>query len=80
MRLSWVTIMTVQPSWVVSSLSTASWSTWRSLIVDEPRNATCNAASDRVDVFALDKVNFKNSLETSASFKNQIQAIYFQRQ
>lgn len=52
----------------------------RSLIVDEPRNATCIAASDRVDVFALDKVNFKNSLETSASFKNQIEAIYFQRQ
>ncbi len=52
----------------------------RAPIVDEPRNATCIAASERVDVFALDMVNFKNALETSASFKNQIQAIYFQRQ
>ena len=52
----------------------------RALIVDEPRNATCIAARDRVDVIALDMVNFKNALETSASFKNQIQAIYFQRQ
>jgi putative ABC transport system ATP-binding protein len=52
----------------------------RALIVDESRNATCIAASDRVEVFALDKANFKHALNTSASFKDQIQAIYFQRQ
>ncbi len=52
----------------------------RAPIVDEPRNATGIAASELVDVFALDMVNFKNALETSASFKNQIQAIYFQDQ
>jgi hypothetical protein len=28
----------------------------------------------------LDKANFKHALDTSASFKDQIQAIYFQRQ
>src|SRR5262249_16136916 len=50
------------------------------LIVDEPRNATCIATSDRVEVFALDKANFEHALDTSASFKNQLQAIYFQRQ
>jgi CRP-like cAMP-binding protein len=49
-------------------------------MVDEPRNATCIAASDRVEVFALDKANFKQALDTSASFKDQVQAIYFQRQ
>ncbi len=52
----------------------------RALIADEPRNATCIAASDRVEVFALDKATFKHALDTSASFKDQVQAIYFQRQ
>jgi len=52
----------------------------RALIVDEPRSATCAAASDRVEVFALGKADFKHALDTSASFKDQIQAIYFQRQ
>src|SRR5262245_40639923 len=49
-------------------------------IVDEPRNATCAAASDAVEVFALAKADFKQALETSASFKSQIQSIYLQRQ
>ena len=52
----------------------------RALIVDEPRNATCTAASDRVEVYALAKSEFKRALEASASFKDQIHAIYFQRQ
>jgi putative ABC transport system ATP-binding protein len=52
----------------------------RALIVDEPRNATCVAASDRVEIFALGKADFRHALDTSASFKDQIQAIYFQRQ
>ena len=52
----------------------------RALIVNEPRNASCVAASERVEVFALDKASFKHALETSASFKEQIQTIYFQRQ
>jgi putative ABC transport system ATP-binding protein len=52
----------------------------RSLIVDEPRNATCVAASETVEVFALGKADFRQALETSASFKSQLQSIYFQRQ
>jgi CRP-like cAMP-binding protein len=52
----------------------------RALIVDEPRNATCAAASDRVEVFALGKADFKLALESSASFKGQVESIYFQRQ
>jgi putative ABC transport system ATP-binding protein len=52
----------------------------RALIADEPRNATCAAASDRVEVFALGKADFKLALEASASFKGQIESIYFQRQ
>jgi putative ABC transport system ATP-binding protein len=52
----------------------------RALLVDEPRNATCAAASDRVEVFALGKADFRQAIDTSASFKDQIQSVYFQRQ
>jgi CRP-like cAMP-binding protein len=50
------------------------------LVIDAPRNATYVATSDRVEVFTLDKANLKYALDISASFKDQIQAIYFQRQ
>jgi putative ABC transport system ATP-binding protein len=52
----------------------------RSLMVDEPRNATCTAASQDVEIFALNKADFKQALEGSPSFKDQIQSIFFQRQ
>ena len=52
----------------------------RALIADEPRNATCVAVSDQVEVLTLGKADFRSALATSASFKGQIQAIYFQRQ
>jgi CRP-like cAMP-binding protein len=52
----------------------------RALLVDEPRNATCAAASDRVEVLALGKADFALAIESSADFKDQIQAVYFQRQ
>ncbi len=52
----------------------------RALIVEEPRNATCVAASDRVEIFVLGKTEFKAVIETSVTFKEQIQLIYFQRQ
>ncbi len=51
----------------------------RALLVDEPRNSTCVAASE-VEALALGKADFKQALDTSASFKDQIQSIYFQRQ
>jgi putative ABC transport system ATP-binding protein len=52
----------------------------RALLVEEPRNATCAAASDRVEVFVLGKADFRQAIDTSASFKDQIQSVYFQRQ
>ena len=51
----------------------------RALMVDEPRNATCVAATD-VETLILDKLNFRQALEQSPSFRDQIQSIYFQRQ
>ena len=51
----------------------------RALIVDEPRNATCVAATD-VEAFALGKTDFRQALEKSPSFRDQVQSIYFQRQ
>jgi putative ABC transport system ATP-binding protein len=50
------------------------------LMTEERRNATCTAASDRVEVLTLGKSDFKHALDSSASFKDQIQVIYFQRQ
>ena len=64
----------------VASIGAGDFFGERSLIVDEPRNATCIAGSDRVEVFALGKADFKYALDASASFKDQIHAIYFQRQ
>jgi putative ABC transport system ATP-binding protein len=52
----------------------------RALLVEEPRNATCIAASNRVEIFALGKTDFRNAIDASASFKDQIQSVYFQRQ
>jgi len=52
----------------------------RALMVDEPRNATCTAAADAVEVFVLGKVEFKKAIETSESFNEQIRSIYFKRQ
>jgi hypothetical protein len=63
----------------VATLGAGNFFGERALIVDEPRNATCSAASDRVEVFALGKADFKQALDTSASFKDQIHTIYFQR-
>jgi putative ABC transport system ATP-binding protein len=52
----------------------------RALMVDEPRNATCSAASEEVELYVLGKEEFKKALATSPSFNHQIKAIYFQRQ
>ena len=51
----------------------------RALIVEEPRNATCTAITE-VETFSLAKPDFIAAVEGSASFKQQIQSIYFQRQ
>lgn len=51
----------------------------RALIDDAPRNATCLAATD-VQAFVLDKSSFRQALENSPSFRDQVQSVYFQRQ
>jgi putative ABC transport system ATP-binding protein len=50
------------------------------LMAEGPRNATCTAVGDDVELFVLGKAEFKNALESSASFNQQIKSIYFQRQ
>ncbi|HVM82842.1 MAG TPA: ATP-binding cassette domain-containing protein [Candidatus Binatia bacterium] len=64
---------------VVATVGTGRVIGERALIVDEPRNATCAAATE-VEAFSLAKADFIAAIEGSASFKNQIQSIYFQRQ
>jgi putative ABC transport system ATP-binding protein len=51
----------------------------QALIADEPRNSTCIAAAE-VEVYALGGSDFRQALEESKSFKDQITSIYFQRQ
>jgi putative ABC transport system ATP-binding protein len=51
----------------------------RALMVDEPRNATVVAAGE-AEIYALDKEAFREALESSATFREQLQRIYFQRQ
>jgi putative ABC transport system ATP-binding protein len=49
------------------------------LMGGEPRNATVVAASE-AEIYALDKEAFREALNSSASFKNQLYRVYFQRQ
>ena len=51
----------------------------QALVAGMPRNATCRAATD-VDVYVLGKAEFRSALEASSSFRDQINAAYFQRQ
>jgi putative ABC transport system ATP-binding protein len=64
----------------IATLETGKFFGERALLVDEPRNATCIAASDWVEILVLGKADFKHAIDTSASFKDQIQRVYFQRQ
>jgi len=64
----------------VATLGTGDFFGESALIADEPRNATCTAASEQVEVFVLGKADFTRAVTTSASFKEQIQSVYFQRQ
>ena len=51
----------------------------RALITDEPRNATI-VALENVEVYTLAKPNFRAALDASASFREQVQRVYFSRQ
>jgi putative ABC transport system ATP-binding protein len=48
------------------------------LLNDEPRNATVQALED-TEVYCLTKQDFRDAIERSASFKDQIRQIYFDR-
>jgi putative ABC transport system ATP-binding protein len=63
----------------IARLTTGQFFGEQSLITGESRNATCVAATE-VEVFALDKIDFKRALETTPSFHDQILSTYFQRQ
>jgi putative ABC transport system ATP-binding protein len=51
----------------------------RALITDEPRNATVTTVGG-VEVYTLGKDAFRAALEASATFREQLQRIYFSRQ
>ncbi len=63
----------------VAQLGTGDFFGERALLADEPRNASCVAASE-VQLLLLEKHEFRRALEVSASFRQQIQTAYFQRQ
>jgi putative ABC transport system ATP-binding protein len=63
----------------VKTLETGDFFGEAALVENVARNATCIAATD-ADVYALGKTTFKAALESSASFKDQIYAAFFQRQ
>jgi CRP-like cAMP-binding protein len=48
------------------------------LLTDEPRNATVRAVED-MEAFCLGKKDFRDALERSVGFKEQIRQIYFDR-
>ena len=51
----------------------------RALITGEPRIATVTAIEDGI-VYTLDKVSFQAALDSSPTFREQVLAVYFQRQ
>jgi putative ABC transport system ATP-binding protein len=63
----------------VATLGAGNFFGERALMVGEPRNATVVAASDS-EIYALDKDAFQEALNSSASFKEQLYTVYFQRQ
>jgi putative ABC transport system ATP-binding protein len=51
----------------------------RAMIADEPRNATV-VARDDVELYSLGKIEFRDAIAASPSFRDQLYKIYFQRQ
>jgi putative ABC transport system ATP-binding protein len=51
----------------------------RALITGEPRIATVTASEDGI-VYTLDKASFEAALDSSPTFREQVLAVYFQRQ
>ena len=64
---------------IVETLRSGTFFGERALMVDEPRNATCVATTE-VETLALGKTEFRQALEQSPSFRDQVQSIYFRRQ
>jgi putative ABC transport system ATP-binding protein len=51
----------------------------QALIADEPRNATV-VAQEKLEVYTLDKNDFREAIAASPSFREQLNKIFFQRQ
>src|SRR5262249_41698243 len=63
----------------LATLSVGDFFGEHALMTDEPRNSTCIAAED-TETFVLSRPDFKQALEGSKSFREQVYAIYFMRQ
>jgi putative ABC transport system ATP-binding protein len=63
----------------VARLSAGGFFGEHALLTDEPRNATVVALEDVV-LYTLGKAEFRTALNASASFREQIQRVYFSRQ
>jgi putative ABC transport system ATP-binding protein len=64
---------------VVATLGEGEFFGEAALITGEPRNATV-ASTHPVQLYALGKDDFENALGASASFREQLLAVFFQRQ
>ena len=48
------------------------------LLEDKPRNATIMAVDD-LEVYTLDKKSFRDAIDSTASFKEQLLKVFYQR-
>jgi putative ABC transport system ATP-binding protein len=63
---------------LVATLGEAEFFGEAALITGEPRNATVTAATD-IDLYTLDQADFRSALESSATLKEQLLRVLFQR-
>ena len=64
---------------LVATLGEAEFFGEAALVTGEPRNATILAATD-VDLYVLSKADFREAIDSSATFKEQLLRVLFQRQ
>jgi putative ABC transport system ATP-binding protein len=70
--------VTMQPEHQVATLHAGDVFGEMALLTDEPRNATVQALED-MEVYCLGKQDFRDAVDRSAGFKDQIRQIYFDR-
>jgi putative ABC transport system ATP-binding protein len=67
-----------EPERELATLGTSDVFGEMALLTDEPRNATVSAAED-LETYYLKKKDFREALELSAAFKDQVRQVYFDR-